>query len=109
MPADTKSAVNGTYTELQSLYPGDTSSQLWGMLGVTEMPGIDDYGPDETFLKASAAGIEAWAQHKGLGLLSFWAVQRDNGSCPGTKGAGACSGLYQPKWFFSHAFQPFTS
>ncbi|HEY1918885.1 MAG TPA: hypothetical protein VGH27_25215 [Streptosporangiaceae bacterium] len=109
MTADTKSAVNDTYAELQSLYPGDSSTQLWGMLGVTEMPGIDDYGPDETFLKSAAAGIEAWAQHKGLGLLSFWALQRDNGSCPGTKGAGACSGLHQTKWFFSHTFQPFTS
>ena len=32
-----------------------------------------------------------------------------NGNCPGTKGAGACSGLDQPAWFFSHAFEPFTS
>ena len=47
-------------------------------------------------------------QRHGVGTLSFWAVQRDNGACPGTQGAGACSGLDQPTWFFSHVFEPFT-
>ena len=27
---------------------------------------------------------------------------------PGTKGAGNCSGLTQPAWYFSHTFEPFT-
>ncbi len=40
--------------QLQSLYPGKTSAQLWHMIGITEMPGIDDFGPDETFTKADA-------------------------------------------------------
>jgi hypothetical protein len=41
-------------------------------------------------------------------MLSFWALQRDNGGCPGTKGAGTCSGLTQPTWYFSHTLEPFT-
>ena len=49
-----------------------------------------------------------WAQSKGIGFLSFWALQRDNGGCPGTKGAGNCSGLTQPAWYFSHTFERFT-
>jgi hypothetical protein len=32
----------------------------------------------------------------------------DNGGCPGTKGAGTCSGIIQPTWFFSHVFELFT-
>jgi hypothetical protein len=44
----------------------------------------------------------------GVGTLSFWALQRDNGGCPGTKGAGTCSGIHQPAWYFSHTFEPFT-
>ena len=37
------------------------------MIGVTEMPGIDDYGPDETFSEAAAATILTWArQHQGI-------------------------------------------
>ena len=78
------------------------------MVGVTEMPGIDDFGPDETFTQADAATIAHWAQRTGIGTLSFWALQRDNGGCPGTKGAGTCSGLTQPDWYFSHVFEPFT-
>jgi hypothetical protein len=108
MVLDTKSAAAGLFSQLQSLYPGDSPAQLWGMIGVTEMPGIDDFGPDETFNKPQAATILDWAQAKGINTLSFWALQRDNGTCPGTKGAGACSGIHQTKWFFSHTFEPFT-
>jgi hypothetical protein len=79
------------------------------MIGVTEMPGIDDYGPDETFSTADAVTILHWAQHQGIGLISFWALQRDNGGCVGTKGAGTCSGVAQPTWYFSHVFEHFTS
>jgi len=52
--------------------------------------------------------VAHWAQSKGIALLSFWALQRDNGGCPGTKGAGTCSGITQPTWFFSHVFELFT-
>jgi hypothetical protein len=109
MVADTESAAEGLFGQLQSLYPMATARQLWHMIGVTEMPGIDDYGPDETFTTADAAAILQWAQRAGLGLISFWALQRDNGGCPGTKGAGACSGVAQPTWYFSHVFEHFTS
>ena len=49
-----------------------------------------------------------WATAKGLGELSFWALQRDNGGCPGTAGSNTCSGLKQSTWQFSHLFEPFT-
>ena len=109
MVADTESAADGLFTQLQSLYPTATARQLWHMVGVTEMPGIDDYGTDETFTTADAATILHWAQRQGLGLISFWALQRDNGGCPGTKGAGTCSGVTQPTWYFSQVFERFTS
>jgi hypothetical protein len=109
MVADTEGAAAGLVGQLQSLYPRATTRQLWHMVGVTEMPGIDDFGPDETFSTADAATILHWAQHQGIGLISFWALQRDNGSCVGTKGAGACSGVAQPTWYFSHVFEHFTS
>jgi chitinase len=38
----------------------------------------------------------------GLGELSIWAIQRDNGGCPGEAGANECSGVAQPRWAFSH-------
>src|SRR5215469_1670361 len=55
MGKNTKVAAADGHSQLQSLYPGKTSAQLWHMIGVTEMPGIDDFGPDETFTKAAAA------------------------------------------------------
>jgi hypothetical protein len=109
MLADTETAAAGLFSQLQTLYPGASAKQLWHMIGVTEMPGIDDFGPPETFSTADAAALLRWAERQGIGTLSFWALQRDNGGCPGTKGAGACSGLTQPDWYFSHTFEPFTS
>jgi hypothetical protein len=109
MLADTETAAAGLFSQLQTLYPAATARQLWHMIGVTEMPGIDDFGPDETFTTADAPALLHWAEGQGIGTLSFWALQRDNGSCPGTKGAGACSGVTQPPWYFSHVFEPFTS
>lgn len=108
MVADTESAADGLFGQLQSLYPTARAGQLWHMIGVTEMPGIDDFGPDETFTTADAVTILHWARAQGIGLISFWALQRDNGGCPGTKGAGTCSGVSQPTWYFSHVFEHFT-
>lgn len=108
MLTDTETAAAGSYTELQSLYPSYPPARIWHMIGVTEMPGIDDFGPDETFTMADAIAVLRWAQTKGINTLSFWALERDNGGCPGTKGAGTCSGIDQPEWYFSHVFEHFT-
>ena len=64
--------------------------------------------PTETFSTADAVTLLGWAQQHGIGTLSFWALQRDNGGCVGTKGAGTCSGVAQTDWYFSHVFEPFT-
>jgi hypothetical protein len=109
MVADTETAAAGLFGQLRSLYPTTPARQLWHMIGVTEMPGIDDFGPDETFSTANAVTILNWARRQGIGLISFWALQRDNGGCPGTKGASTCSGVSQPTWYFSHVFEHFTS
>jgi hypothetical protein len=109
MATDTETAGTDLVSQLQSLYPNDSTSQLWSMVGITEMPGIDDYGADETFTEADATTVLNWAQSEGISTLSFWALQRDNGGCPGTKGSDTCSGISQPTWYFSNTFEPFTS
>jgi hypothetical protein len=108
MLTDTETAAAALVSQLASLYPNEPSWQLWNMVGVTEMPGIDDFGPDETFTTAQALPLLLWAYRMGIGTLSIWALQRDNGGCPGTKGADTCSGVTQPPWFFSHVFEFFT-
>jgi Glycosyl hydrolases family 18 len=108
MATDTKKAANSLHRTLHRLYPKLSALQLWQMIGVTEMVGIDDYGPDETFTSYDGYVVERWAASRHLGELSFWALQRDNGGCPRVGGSNTCSGLKQKKWGFSHDFERFT-
>ncbi|MGW4891864.1 carbohydrate binding domain-containing protein [Kitasatospora sp. NPDC004240] len=109
MAADTKTAATGLYNQLASLYPSRTPAQLWGSIGIIEMIGVSDYGPEETFTVANARTVYDWALSKGVNTLSFWALQRDNGGCPGTRGGNNCSGIPQSTWEFSRIFAPYTS
>jgi chitinase len=109
MAADTMTAAQHLFATLHQLYPRKPGRALWSMMGITEMVGIDDFGPPEIFTTDDAAAIEQWAAGLHLAELSFWALQRDNGGCPGTKGANGCSGITQSTWQFSHIFEPFTS
>lgn len=108
MATDTETAASGLYSQLGSLYPSKSSAQKWAMVGVTEMPGIDDYGAAETFTTSDATTVYNWAVNKGINEISFWALQRDNGNCPGTGGQDNCSGISQSQWYFSHTFEPFS-
>jgi hypothetical protein len=108
MANDTQTAASGLVNQLAGMFPSKTQAQLWAMVGVTEMPGIDDFGAAETFTTADATTVENWAVSKGISSLAFWAVERDNGGCPGTGGSDSCSGIAQSTWQFSHTFQPFS-
>jgi hypothetical protein len=50
----------------------------------------------------------SFAQANNMNLLSIWAIQRDNGGCPGTRDSNTCSGITQNAWDFSHLLEPFT-
>ncbi|HET7246001.1 MAG TPA: hypothetical protein VFJ07_14315 [Streptosporangiaceae bacterium] len=45
MVTGTETAAAGLIGQLQSLYPAAPATRLWHMIGVTDMPGIDDFGP----------------------------------------------------------------
>lgn len=109
MATDTQTAATGLYNQLAKLYPARTAAQLWGSVGIIEMIGVDDFGPAETFSLANATTVYNWAVAKGVNTLSFWALQRDNGSCPGGAAADGCSGIAQNTWDFSRIFAPFTT
>jgi chitinase len=79
------------------------------MVGITEMIGIDDFGAAETFTLANATTVTNWAKTQGIRSLSFWALQRDNGGCPGGGAADNCSGVAQSTWQFSKTMRTFTS
>lgn len=109
MAADTATAAAGLHGQLAALYPKKNSAKLWNMIGVIEMPGIDDYGPEETFTTEDAVTVEKWAAARHINTLSFWALQRDNGGCVGTGGSDSCSGIAQDTWYFSHTFEALTA
>ncbi|MEU4239260.1 carbohydrate-binding protein [Actinoplanes sp. NPDC026619] len=109
MATDTQTSANGLVNQLKALYPSKTTAQLWAMVGIIEMIGVDDFGPAETFTIANAQTVTNWAKTQGIAALSFWALQRDNGGCPGGAAADNCSGVSQTTWQFSKIMQSFTS
>jgi chitinase len=108
MANDTKTAAGHLLDTLHALYPSKSSVALWQMIGITEMIGIDDFGPPEIFTLADAHHVQEWARDKGIAELSFWALERDNSGCPGVAGSDSCSGLTQSTWQFTGIFTPFT-
>jgi len=110
MGAAAISAAQGLFNQLRSLYPAKTAAALWAMEGNTILPGIDDYPrkTEVTYL-ADAQRLLDFARANGIGLLSMWAIQRDNGGCPGATDSNDCSGIVQNAWDFTHLLTPFTS
>jgi len=106
-----ENAANNTHTQLQSIFPSLTPVQIWTMEGMTLLPGIDDlrkktevtYEPDATTMLNFAQSPTS-----NMNFLSIWAIQRDNGGCPGTVDSNTCSGITQGDWDFSHLLEPFT-
>ena len=103
------SALNGLHAQLVTLYPTKTSAQLWAMTGATIMNGLDDY-PRKTEVTTvqDATQLRTFAAANGMSTLSMWAIQRDNGGCPGSTGANNCSGIVQTTWEFTNALKGFT-
>jgi glycosyl hydrolase family 18 (putative chitinase) len=102
-------ALQGLHGQLHTLLPSKSDAQLWAIEGATIMNGIDDY-PKKTEVTtlAHAQQLRDFAVANGLGSLSMWAIQRDNGSCPGVGGANDCSGIAQSTWAFSAILKTFT-
>jgi hypothetical protein len=97
-------AADTVQGQLDSLYQGFAEPRE----GITIMPGIDDYpGKTEITSVQDTQNILRYAVIHRLAVLSIWAIERDNGSCPGTIGANGCSGIAQPTWAFSHLLERF--
>lgn len=109
MSADAVKAANAVHGQLTHVYPSLSSAGLWRRLGFTMLPGIDDYpGKTEITSPADAKAIINFARSKGMDFLSIWALQRDNGGCPGSIDSNTCSGIKQSTWEFSHLLEPYS-
>jgi chitinase len=68
-------SANGTFNQLKSIFTGRTDAQLWAMIGITPMIGYNDDA--EIFQPSDATIVTNFATAHGIGLLSYWALQRD--------------------------------
>jgi hypothetical protein len=76
-------SATSLFNQLRGLYGSTpTDSQLWQMVGVTPMIGMNDL-TDEVFTPQDAQQLVAFAQQKGIGRLSFWDLNRDQQSPSG--------------------------
>jgi len=109
MGAEAIRAATNTHRQLESLYPHASGPRLWAMLGMTMLPGIDDYTPaKEVTHLPDAEQMLDFARSHGMNFLSIWAIERDKGGCPGAFDSNTCSGLKQKTWEFSELLEPFT-
>jgi hypothetical protein len=103
--------ANSVHAELAKLYPQLSSRQIWRMEAMTMLPGISDFGKDETTTVHDARVMLAFEQKMHMNFLSIWAIQRDKEgpkSCVGQSDSNTCSGIKQARWAFDHALAPFT-
>ncbi len=105
MGAAAEGAARGVERLLAVLDPRTPAAALWSRVALTVMIGLDDRGRPETFTLADARSLAAFARARGLHALSYWAVQRDNGRCPGAPGRDGCSGVAQSAGAFARALE----
>jgi hypothetical protein len=101
-------AAKATEGQLAKIFPSDTPAQLWKMVGVTPMLGVND-NTNEVFGVSDAQQLETFASQVGMGRLSMWAATRDI-SCPGGAqgfASDTCSGITQQPFAFSTVFAAF--
>jgi chitinase len=104
-------SANAVHAELARLYPKVSSRQIWRMEAMTMLPGISDFGKDETTTVHDAQVMAAFGQKTNMNLLSIWAIQRDAEgprSCLGQADSNTCSGIKQAPWAFDRLLARFT-
>lgn len=100
-------AAQRVHDQLAPLYPSKSDAQVWAMVGVTPMIGVND-DLREVFTVADADKLTAFARQKGLGRLAMWSANRDSQCPPGTpQPSNTCSGVTQTAWAFSSSFKQF--
>jgi hypothetical protein len=102
-------ALNAAHRQLMRLYPGVSARRLWYLEGITLLPGIDDFPKktEVTYL-SEVQDIRFYVRAHPIQEFSIWAIQRDNGGCPGAIDSNSCSGITQPRWAFSHMLDSYS-
>lgn len=103
MGDNTIQAAESLFTQLQSLYPDKSESEIWGMMGLTPMAGMNDRA-GEIFTVADAEQLLNFALKKEIRLLSLWSLDRDQPCEYVNTVTKDCSGTEQKPLDFSMIF-----
>ncbi|MFF5291109.1 hypothetical protein [Paractinoplanes globisporus] len=98
-------ATEAVKDDVARLWSDRSDAEVYAMLGVTPMIGVNDTGPVTTL--ANAKTLLSWAEARGLGFVRFWSVNRDNGDCADGSVSPTCSGIGQSAYAFTALFKTF--
>lgn len=100
-------AARSAFGQLRSLYPSRSAGQIWSMIGITPMMGVNA-DQQEIFTLRDAQAVLNFAEKQQIALLSFWNIQRDRSCTKGEVAPHHCSGVTQQPYQYDRAFAPFT-
>ncbi|RKT98811.1 chitinase [Burkholderia sp. Nafp2/4-1b] len=109
MGAAAINAAQALYSQLDTAFKSagqtKTSAQLWQMVGVTPMIGVNDV-QGETFTLANAQSTLNAAVNNGDGFIGNWSIGRDQ-ACPNNAvyTSPTCSGIVQQPYAFASIFK----
>ncbi|MEY9926858.1 hypothetical protein ABH926_001483 [Catenulispora sp. GP43] len=101
-------AAQSVHDQLKTVYPDASDAQLWAMVGITPMIGVNDTS-DEVFQVSDAKVVEQFAAQHHIGRLAMWSLTRDQACAqPSSWASPTCSSIQQNAYDFAHTFEAFT-
>lgn len=98
-------AATSLHNQLQSLYgSAKTDAELWQMIGITPMIGVND-DTNEVFDLQAAQQIVDFALQKGISRISMWSLNRDTTGTAKSYVDSTSSSITQNAFDFSHIFE----
>ena len=89
--------------QLATVYTGRSDAELYRMIGITPMIGINDNAA-EIFTTADATKVLNWANSKSIGRIAMWSLNRDfQCATPSNFTGNYCSGVTQSPMLFELA------
>jgi hypothetical protein len=98
--------ANNVVHQLHLLYPARAPAQLWALLGITPMIGVNN-DRQEVFTLQDVHTLLAFAAQRHLTRLAFWSIQRDERCTRGEIAPHHCSGVWQRPYQYAHTFAAF--
>jgi chitinase len=101
-------AARSTFAQIKPIFAEKSDSEVWEMIGITPMIGVND-DTTEVFDLSNAGAVLSFSEQHKTGLIAYWDTWRDQ-QCPsGTpQPSNTCSGVSQSPNAFTDLFKAFT-